>query len=94
MTFALCSDFFEIGSANYGNCYTFNSNQSDVDTLGGKRKSTLPGPNMGLTIVINLEQSEYMKNGLTSSAGARFAYILYAFITAFIIQGNHTLSFN
>ena len=66
------SEFFTIASANNGNCYTFNSNLSKVDSLGGKRKSSMPGPNMGLSMVINLEQAEYMLNGLTPSAGARY----------------------
>ena len=32
---------------------------------------------MGLNVVLNLEQDEYMKNGLTASAGARFISCIY-----------------
>ena len=61
--------FTRITNANFGNCYTFNSNVSGNATWSWK--SSLPGANMGLIVVLNLEQNAYMGNGLTSSAGAR-----------------------
>ena len=57
-------------SATYGACYSINSN------ISGKAKalwrSSLPGPDLGLTIVVNLEQNQYLQKGITKSAGARF----------------------
>ena len=55
----------------YGNCFTFNSNLSTGDNLAGERKSSMPGVNMGLVLSIDIEQQDYMKNGLTTKAGAR-----------------------
>ena len=67
-----CTDatyFSQNTSANYGNCFTFNSMESSTNYT-----SSLPGANMGLNIVLNLEQNEYLMNGLTGSAGARLVY--------------------
>lgn len=53
----------------YGSCYSFNSNMSgSAATIWS---SSLPGPIMGLQVVLNLEQSQYMRNSITKSAGAR-----------------------
>ena len=59
-----------ISSSQYGNCFTFNSLVSDADDDLGLT-SLLPGPNLGLTLVIDLQQPFYMQNGLTTSAGIR-----------------------
>ena len=58
-------------SANYGNCYTFNSKKNSEDLHG--LTSLLPGPNLGLELVIDLQQPSYMMNGLTTTAGIRVA---------------------
>ena len=59
-----------IASSQYGNCFTFNSLKSDEDADHGLT-SLLPGPHLGLSLVIDLQQPFYMKNGLTTSAGIR-----------------------
>ena len=69
-----CTDvanFYKISSATFGNCYTFNSMFSATDKYAGSRKSSLPGANLGLNLVVKLEQDQYMINGTTQSAGAR-----------------------
>ena len=50
----------------YGNCFIFNflSNRSS-ETVA------LPGPGYGLTLVLNLEQEDYVD--ITEAAGARFS---------------------
>ena len=56
-------------SPRFGNCFSFNANYS-----GNKDNtftSSLPGSVMGLNVVLNIQQSSYMKNGLTASAWAR-----------------------
>ena len=58
-----------ISSSQYGNCFTFNSLTGEEEDLG--LTSLLPGPNLGLSLVIDLQQPDYMKNGLTTSAGIR-----------------------
>ena len=55
---------------SYGNCFTFNSAINEKDTYGGERKSSMAGPNFGLDLVVNIEQSKYMAK-VTESAGAR-----------------------
>jgi hypothetical protein len=59
-----------MSSPSYGNCFTFNSNFSD-STYGGARMSSLPGAHLGLELVLMLEQAQYMKKGMTKSAGGR-----------------------
>ena len=44
---------------------------NEQDTYGGKRVSSMAGPNFGLDLVINIEQSKYLGAGITQSAGAR-----------------------
>ena len=44
---------------------------NDEDTYGGSRVSSIAGPNFGLDLVINIEQSKYLGGGITESAGAR-----------------------
>jgi len=58
-----------ISSSQYGNCFTFNSLAGQEEDLG--LTSLLPGPNLGLSLVIDLQQPFYMMNGLTTSAGIR-----------------------
>ena len=55
-------------SPMYGNCFVFNSlmnEDSDSETVA------LPGPDNGLTLVLNLEQEDY--GDITEAAGARFS---------------------
>ena len=61
--------FVEVTSALYGSCYSFNSNITGTST--GLLSSSLPGPLMGLTVVLGLDQENYMRTGLTKGAGAR-----------------------
>nr|AAI61708.1 AlphaxENaC protein [Xenopus laevis]AAI69906.1 AlphaxENaC protein [Xenopus laevis] len=53
--------------AIYGNCYTFNQNQSDQSNLWS---SSMPGIKNGLTLVLRTEQHDYIPL-LSSVAGAR-----------------------
>ena len=66
-----CSNFYVTNTPSYGNCFTFNSAINDQDTYGGDRVSSMAGPNFGLDLVIDIEQSKYMAKGVTESAGAR-----------------------
>ena len=66
-----CRNFYITNTASFGNCFTFNSALNVNDPFGGERVSSLTGPNFGLDLVINIEQSQYMVGGVTSSAGAR-----------------------
>ena len=66
-----CSNFYTSNHASFGNCFTFNTALNDNDPLGGERVTSLTGPNFGLDLVINIEQSKYMTGGVTPSAGAR-----------------------
>ena len=66
-----CSNFYTSNHASFGNCFTFNTALNDNDPLGGERVTSLTGPNFGLDLVLNIEQSKYMVGGVTPSAGAR-----------------------
>ena len=66
-----CSNFYTSNHASFGNCFTFNTALNDNDPLGGERVTSLTGPNFGLDLVINIEQSKYMIGGVAPSAGAR-----------------------
>ena len=55
-------------SSTYGNCYTFNSGHHKE-----KATSFLPGPHLGLSLVMDLNQGLYLDNGLTTTAGIRVA---------------------
>ena len=70
---AILFRFFKLTqSATYGNCYMFNSKLNrDNDARAGRRKSSQTGPFLGLQIVLNIEQSNYMKKGQSEQAGAR-----------------------
>ena len=67
--FFIPSNFEMVTSPTYGSCYSINSNLSGLAEF--LWQSSLPGPNLGLTIELNLDQQQYMRNGLTKSAGAR-----------------------
>ena len=67
--------FENLTSSTFGNCFSFNSNISG--TSHAHWASSLPGPSQGLIVVLNLEQQNYMANGLTASAGARQVLLAY-----------------
>ena len=58
-----------VTSPTYGSCFSINSNLTG--NTASLWKSSLPGPNLGLHMELNLGQEEYMNNGLTRRAGAR-----------------------
>ncbi len=58
---------------SYGNCFSFNTYLSG-DGLGGTRVASLTGPTYGLLLVLNIEQTKYMVNGLTKTVGDSFRY--------------------
>ena len=64
-------NFLTINVPNYGNCFIFNTGLNDNDTYGGSRVTSLTGPTFGLSMVISLEQHNYMKQGQSKQAGAR-----------------------
>ena len=70
MSCTMCRMFSLSSSALYGNCYTFNSLKTGA---GPGQTSLLAGPGLGLSLVIDLGQSFYMSNGLTTTAGVRVA---------------------
>ena len=67
----------EVNSAQYGNCFIFNSKYNlEDDTLyrrdddqytktDSSRVSTLTGPSFGLNLIVGLDQIDYMKGGIT-----------------------------
>ena len=57
--------FSTLTTLSYGNCFIFNF---DNDT-GSSRSVSLPGPEYGLTLVLNLEQEQY--GTINEAAGAR-----------------------
>ena len=58
-----------VTSPTYGSCFSINSNLSGNASV--LWKSSLSGPNLGLQMELKLDQDDYMKNGLTKTAGAR-----------------------
>ena len=60
-----------INVPNYGNCYVFNTALNPNDSFGGLRVTSLTGPAFGLSMVISLEQHNYMRGGQSKQAGAR-----------------------
>ena len=56
--------FWSNNVPNYGNCYTFNTYLSE-DDLGGTRVASLTGPDFGLSLILNIEQTNYMANSLS-----------------------------
>ena len=63
------SNFEAQFSPRFGNCWSFNSNVSGTNE--NLWSSSLPGSVMGLNVVLNIEQFQYLHSGLTPSAGAR-----------------------
>ena len=61
--------FNSSSSSMYGNCYTFNSLKQTKRQKG--RTSLLAGQKQGLSLILDIGQPFYMKNGLTTSAGVR-----------------------
>ena len=60
------SKFKTINVANYGNCFMFNSEYNNKnDKIAGQRVSSLTGPSFGLTLVIELDEDNYMDNFTT-----------------------------
>ena len=56
-----------LSHAKYGNCFTFNElwNGNDQDPLAGYRTTALTGPDFGLYLTMNLQQINYMGNGIS-----------------------------
>ena len=52
-------------SALYGSCFTFNTELNKADDYAKFRKSSMTGPTFGLSMVLNLDQKIYLKNGIT-----------------------------
>ena len=57
-------------SASYGSCYTFNSHLNEQDDHVSSRISSMTGPFFGLSLVMNLEQSNYLKDGITKQVSS------------------------
>ena len=72
-----------MASATYGACYSINSNLSGEAT--SLLRSSLPGPDLGLTIVVNLDQVQYLQNRITKNAGARYRCITFCWMLIFSI---------
>ena len=60
--FVLLSNFEVHFSPRYGNCFSFNSNVSG--SLESLWSSTRPGSLMGLNVVLNTQQSVYMRSSV------------------------------
>ncbi|KAF6027318.1 hypothetical protein EB796_014358 [Bugula neritina] len=59
------TEFWTYYHSTYGNCYTFNTGK-----YGPVKRSTMPGPSHGLTLVVNTGVYEYIKF-LTEEAGIK-----------------------
>lgn len=71
-----CSLFLVQSTIRYGNCFTFNHKLNLArDPSAGNRHLAISGNNHGLQLVINLDQNQYIKTGLTQSEGLRAAVI-------------------
>ena len=60
--YVLLSNFEVHFSPRYGNCFSFNSNVSG--SLESLWSSTRPGSLMGLNVVLNTQQSVYMRSSV------------------------------
>ena len=61
-------------TAEYGNCFSFNShyNKDDPDLFNSRQRlATLTGTSNGLTVEVFLDQKNYMLKKLSKKAGAR-----------------------
>ena len=56
---------YSTNTTNFGNCYTLSTRSQ---ALG---KSSLTGPEFGLSLVLNIQQSHYLKDGSSMAVGAR-----------------------
>ena len=54
-----------IGQPKYGNCFEFNSMGNPHDALGGLRTTAMTGSSFGLFLTLNLQQINYMADGIT-----------------------------
>jgi hypothetical protein len=72
----LFSNFLVSNTPSYGNCYTFNSELNSDDTYAGKRLNAMTGPQFGLMLVLNLDQSAYMTGGQTKQASLNWFMFL------------------
>lgn len=63
--------FHEFSTAQFGNCFTFNSLYHLADDPYPRRRATLTGSLYGLSIEVFLDQENYMLKKLSKKAGAR-----------------------
>ena len=66
----MSSYWYEFATAEYGNCFTFNSYYNKEDPHS-KRNATISGMSNGLTVEVFLDQRSYMLKKLSKMAGAR-----------------------
>lgn len=69
------SNFLVSNTPSYGNCYTFNSELNSEDTFAGLRLNAITGPEFGLMLVLNLQQSTYMTGGQTKQASSNHLFL-------------------
>ena len=63
--------------ALYGNCFIFNTDyNAERDILAGLRVSSLTGPSFGLNLIITLDQTNYMRGGITKQVCAMGLYTI------------------
>ena len=67
----LCFRFEHSMSPTHGNCYVFNSIDSKTGSSYETQYLAQTGPLLGLSLVINLDQQDYINGGQTEQAGAR-----------------------
>ena len=59
-------NFFVLNMALYGNCFIFNTRYNEEnDWFAGKRVSSLTGPSFGLNLIVDLDQVNYLRGGIT-----------------------------
>ncbi|CAG0888602.1 unnamed protein product [Darwinula stevensoni] len=63
--------FQKITTPQYGACYMFNTAWNPNDSNGGQRISGKTGEETGLSLEVFIDQTNYMKNTISASAGAR-----------------------
>ena len=77
------SEFEVINTATYGNCFIFNYAKNSMDSLNGRRKSSLTGPDFGLRLVMNMQQDHYLRNGHSQRV---FKTLQFFFVELYISQ--------
>ena len=91
-----------LSTPSYGNCFAFNFEKTFM------KRTVLPGPSYGLSLVLNLEREEY--GSITEAAGARSSWNLsWYFVTCktikvilkwvlswccLIVKGHHSFASN